>query len=55
MKYSTTETAKAIMSIVDTIIAMYKDKLEASVTTAPKKQIKSLMKLPGEEEDENES
>ncbi|MFB6470612.1 MAG: Mrp/NBP35 family ATP-binding protein [Vulcanisaeta sp. AZ3] len=55
MKYSTTETAKAIMSIVDTIIAMYKDKLEAGMTTTPKKQIKSLMKLPGEEEDENES
>jgi len=52
MRYSTSDTAKAILSIVDTIIAMYKDKLEAKVETAPKKQVKSLLKLPGEEEEE---
>ncbi len=54
MKYSTSDTAKAILSIVDTIIAMYKDKLEARVETPKKQQIRSLMKLPGEEEEENQ-
>ncbi|WP_069807155.1 Mrp/NBP35 family ATP-binding protein [Vulcanisaeta thermophila] len=54
MKYSTSETAKAILSIVDTIIAMYKDKLELKVQTAPRKPIRSLMKLPGEEEEEGD-
>jgi ATP-binding protein involved in chromosome partitioning len=55
MKYSTSDTARAIFSIVDTVIAMYKDKLEAKTETPTKKQIKSLLKLPGEEEGEGES
>ncbi|MGC8542739.1 MAG: Mrp/NBP35 family ATP-binding protein [Vulcanisaeta sp.] len=54
MKYSTSDTARAILSIVDTIIAMYKDKLEAKVEAPAKRQIKSLLKLPGEEEEGNE-
>ncbi|WP_243671206.1 hypothetical protein [Vulcanisaeta sp. JCM 16161] len=54
MKYSTSDTARAILSIVDTIIAMYKDKLEAKVEAPAKKQIRSLLRLPGEEEEENQ-
>ncbi|WP_054853234.1 Mrp/NBP35 family ATP-binding protein [Vulcanisaeta distributa] len=54
MKYSTSDTARAILSIVDTIIAMYKDKLEAKVETTAKKQVRSLLKLPGEEENEEQ-
>ncbi len=54
MKYSTSDTARAILSIVDTIIAMYRDKLEAKVETTAKKQVRSLLKLPGEEENEDQ-
>ncbi|BDR91517.1 Mrp/NBP35 family ATP-binding protein [Vulcanisaeta souniana] len=55
MKYSTSDTARAILSIVDTIIAMYKDKLESRVEAPAKKQVRSLLKLPGEEEGDKES
>lgn len=55
MKYSTSDTARAILSIVDTIIAMYRDKLEARVEAPKKQQIRSLLRLPGEEEDQEGS
>ncbi|RFA97448.1 Mrp/NBP35 family ATP-binding protein [Pyrobaculum aerophilum] len=47
------ETAKAVLAISDKLIEMYKDKL--SQQTVPKEKPKriSLLKLPGEEEEEN--
>lgn len=45
------ETAKDVLSIVDKLIEMYKDRLTQSIVKEEKPKRLSLLKLPGEEEE----
>jgi ATP-binding protein involved in chromosome partitioning len=48
------ETARAVLSIVDKLAEMYKDKLTQQTQPREEKPKRiSLLKLPGEEEEEN--